>query len=69
MPLRHIQIRPSRGCWQAFEAPGVEPFFLEKADAISFRRGRAQNRRLRLVILDSSGGVESVEEIAATSTF
>jgi uncharacterized protein DUF2188 len=33
-----IEIRPHRWGWKVFEAPGVEPVFPEKQDAIDYAR-------------------------------
>ena len=41
-----IEIRPYRGGWQCFEAPGVEPFWTgenAKQSAIDYAKGRARN--------------------------
>jgi len=36
-----IEIRPFRNGWKCFEAPGVEPVFLEQEQAIDYATGRA----------------------------
>jgi hypothetical protein len=36
-----IEIRPYRNGWKVFEAPGVEPVFLEKEQAINYAENRA----------------------------
>ena len=36
-----IEIRPFRNGWKCFEAPGVEPVFLNQEDAIDYAKGRA----------------------------
>jgi hypothetical protein len=36
-----IEIRPHRWGWRVFEAPGVEPVFPEKRQAISYAEGRS----------------------------
>jgi len=48
------------GAGKVFEAPGVEPVFPEKAQAINYAEGRARFRSGEIRILDSSGNVESV---------
>jgi len=53
-----IEIRPHRNGWKVFEAPGVEPVFLEKDQAINCATGRACFRSGEIRILDSSGNVE-----------
>jgi hypothetical protein len=40
-----IEIRPYRGGWQCFEAPGVQPYWTgetAKHDVISYAKGRAK---------------------------
>ena len=53
-----IEIRPFRNGWSVFEAPGVEPVFLEKEDAISYAKDRACFRSGQIRILDLAGKVE-----------
>jgi len=53
-----IEIRPHRWSWKVFEAPGVEPVFLEKRLAIDYAETRACFRSGEIRILDSSGAVE-----------
>ena len=53
-----IEIRPYRNGWQVFEAPGVEPVFLEKDQAIRYAQNRACFRSGEIRILDSKGTVE-----------
>jgi hypothetical protein len=55
-----IEIRPHRNGWKVFEAPGVEPVFLNQGDAIDYATGRACFRSGEIRILDSSGNVERV---------
>jgi hypothetical protein len=55
-----IEIKPHRWGWKAFEAPGVEPVFPEKDQAIDYAQNRACFRSGEVRILDSSGNVESV---------
>ncbi len=43
---------------KAFEAPGVEPVFPEKAQAINYAHNRASFRSGEIRILDSSGCLE-----------
>jgi len=45
-----IEIKPHRWEWKVFEAPGVEPVFPEKRQAINYAQNRANFR--------SSGNVE-----------
>ena len=40
-----IQIKPHRWGWKVFEAPGVEPVFPEKDQAITLRGSRYETFR------------------------
>jgi len=53
-----IEVRPHRWGWKVFEAPGVEPVFPEKDQAINYAQSRASFRYGEIRILDSSGNVE-----------
>ena len=53
-----IEVRPHRGGWKVFEAPGVEPVFPEKRQAIDYAQCRASFRSGEIRILDSTGKVE-----------
>jgi hypothetical protein len=56
---RVIHVRLFRGrCWEVFERRGVEPFYLEKAQAVHYaqQRGRLGNATVR--IYDEQGQVE-----------
>ena len=55
-----IEIKPNRNAWKVFEAPGVEPVFLAKDQAIDYAQQRACFRSGEIRILDSSGNVERV---------
>jgi Uncharacterized protein conserved in bacteria (DUF2188) len=55
-----IEIRPHRWGWKAFEAPGVEPVFPTKDDAISYAQTRARFRTGQICVLDSTGNVERI---------
>ncbi len=52
-----IEIRPHRNGWKVFEAPGVEPVFPEKNQAVNYAQNRASFRSGEIRILDSSGKV------------
>ncbi len=49
-----------RNGWKVFEAPGVEPGFPEKRQAISYAENRAWFRSGDIRILDSNGNVERI---------
>jgi hypothetical protein len=55
-----IEVRPHRWGWEVFEAPGVQPVFPEKDQAIDYAQGRACFRAGEIRVLDSSGNVERV---------
>jgi len=55
-----IEIRPYRNGWTVFEAPGVEPVFLEKDQAIRYAENRASFRSGEIRILDSTGNIERI---------
>jgi hypothetical protein len=57
-PATIIEIRPYRNGWKVFEAPGVEPVFLEKDQAINYAENRPSFRSGEIRILDSEGTVE-----------
>ena len=47
-----IEIRPFRNGWRCFEAPGVEPVFLNQEHAIDYAAGRVCFRSGEIRILD-----------------
>jgi hypothetical protein len=53
-----IEISPYKWGWRVFEAPGVEPVFLEKRQAIDYAETRACFRSGEIRVLDSSGNIE-----------
>jgi hypothetical protein len=55
-----IEIRPFRNGWKCFEAPGVEPVFLDQEQAIDYATGRACFRSGEIRILDLRGAVERI---------
>ena len=55
-----IEIRPHRWGWKAFEAPGVEPVFPDKDQAIDYAQNRACFRSGEIRVLHSTGNVERV---------
>ncbi len=58
MSVTIIEIRPHGNGWKVFEAPGVEPVFLRKDQAINYAHNRASFRSGEIRILDSSSNVE-----------
>jgi len=61
-----IEIRPDRRGWKVFEAPGVEPVFLEKDQAINYAENRATFRSGEIRVLDSGGNIERAISFAET---
>ncbi len=55
-----IGIRAHGWGWRVFEAPGVEPVFPEKRQAISYAQNRACFHSGKIRILDSSGRIGHV---------
>jgi hypothetical protein len=55
-----IEVRPFRNGWKCFEAPGVEPLFPTKDDAIGYAQTRARFRTGEIRVLNSTGNVERV---------
>jgi hypothetical protein len=58
-----IEIRPYRGGWQCFEAPGVEQFWTgakAKEDAIGYAKGRAKFGRGEIRLLNPDGSIERI---------
>ena len=53
-----IEIRPHPWGWKAFEAPGVEPVFSQKDQAINYAQSRASFRSGEIRVLDSTGKLE-----------
>jgi hypothetical protein len=53
-----IEIKPHRWGWKAFEAPGVEPVFPKKDQAIGYAQNRACFRSVDFRVLDSTGNIE-----------
>ena len=53
-----IEIKPHRWGWKVFEAPGVEPVFPEKRQAINYAENRASFRSGEIRIFNSSGDLE-----------
>jgi len=61
-----IEIRPFRNGWKCFEAPGVEPVFLDQAQAIYYATGRACFRSGEIRIVDESGSVQRIIPFSET---
>jgi len=53
-----LKIRPLRNGWKVFEAPGVEPVFPKKEQAIDYAQERARFRTGEISVLDSTGKLE-----------
>jgi hypothetical protein len=55
-----IEVGPHKWGLRVFEAPGVEPVFLQKDQAIGYAETRARFRTGEIRIFDSTGKVERV---------
>lgn len=56
-----IEIRAHRGGWQAFEGPGVGPYWTgpdAKAKALDYALQRCKMRRVEIHVLDAAGNIE-----------
>ena len=56
-----IEIRPHRGGWQAFEAPGVQPYFTgpdAKERALNYAHQRCGFRKGEIRVFDAAGVLE-----------
>ena len=54
-------MKPFRGrFWKVFEAPGVEPFYDNKAHAIDYAMQRTTGLKGELRIYDSNGVLEEI---------
>jgi hypothetical protein len=62
-----IEIRPYRNGWKVFEAPGVEPVFPEKDQAINYASNRASFRSGEIRVLDSTGNIKRVISFSETN--
>jgi len=64
-----IEVRPHRGGWQVFEAPGVQPFFIErdaKRMAVDYATARMKSRRGEIRVLDAAGAVTETIQFSDT---
>jgi hypothetical protein len=59
-----IEIRPHRWGWKVFEAPGVEPVFPQKRQAINYAENRA-SFRLQPFARSSLGGAKNRSTMGA----
>jgi hypothetical protein len=62
-PQTVIEIRPFRGGWQCFEAPGVQPYWTgenAKQTAIDYAKARVKFGRGEIRVLNQDGSVETV---------
>ena len=56
-----IEVRPHRGGWQCYEAPGVEPYFIgatAKDDALGYAKNRMRGRVGELRVMNAVGEIE-----------
>ncbi len=65
-----IAIRPHRGGWQCFEAPGVQPYWrgdTSKQDAIGYAKARARFGRGEIRVFNGDGSVEKLLPFGETA--
>jgi hypothetical protein len=62
-----IEIKPHAWGWKVFEAPGVEPVFPRKPQAIDYAETRANFRSGEIRVLDASGNVERTIPFSGTN--
>ena len=62
-----IELRPDWRGWKVFEAPGVEPVFLEKRQAINYAENRVSFRSGEIRVLDSAGNIQQVISFSETN--
>jgi hypothetical protein len=55
-----IEIKSHPWGWRVFEAPGVEPVFPEKNQALNYAENRAWFRSGEIRIFNSSGDLERI---------
>jgi hypothetical protein len=55
-----IEIKPHPWGWKVFEAPGVEPVFPEKDQAINYAQNRASFRSGEIRVFHSAGDLERI---------
>jgi hypothetical protein len=55
-----IEIKSHPWGWKVFEAPGVEPVFPEKRQAINYAENRASFRTGEIHVFDSTGDLERI---------
>jgi len=53
-----IEIRPHFGGWKVFEAPGIEPYFSEREQAIHYALSRTALRRGEIRIVSALGEID-----------
>jgi hypothetical protein len=61
--MRTIEVRPFRGGWQVYEAPGVEPFYVgpkAKEHAIGYATERLKVSGGEVRVVDAAGALERV---------
>jgi hypothetical protein len=58
--MRVIEVKPHCDGWKVFEAPGVEPVFLKKDQAINYAHNRASFRSGEICIFNLSGDLERI---------
>jgi len=66
-----IEIRPYRGGWQCFEAPGVQPYWTgesAKESAIDYAKARVKFGRGEIRVLNKNGSMERIISFDGSGT-
>jgi len=57
-----IEVRPHHNGWKIFEAPGVEPVFPQKDDAIGYTNFFSRSHHAVIRVYDEAGNVIETHE-------
>ena len=55
-----IEVRPHGSFWKVVEAPGVEPIFPDRQEAMLYATERIRGRSGEIRVLNASGAVEKL---------
>jgi hypothetical protein len=61
--LTIIEIRPYRNGWECFEAPGVQPYWIDanaKEDTFGYAKARAKFGGAEIRVLNADGSIKEV---------
>jgi hypothetical protein len=69
-PLTIFEVRPHRGGWQCFEAPGVAPYWVgkdAKQSAVDYAKARAKHGLGEIRVLNPDGSVKQVIQFTSVT--